>query len=218
MVPIGLHEAFTFKFVDVAADTTVINKVTFYTFSVNRMEDSVGYATPFSTPVPAGSNITVKFPPVYNTSYGYNCLVDNVIYSCSNVGQLIVITGYFTTDIAVSTMTIVINNVLNPSPASLTAEFIVTMGDDSSDVSTNNFAAVQLQSDNFTSCSITFSPNVLNRTNIAMTIRASPQNPIPSTGSIVITYPSTNKWFYDLANQAFPTSSATCTNGSTVSQ
>lgn len=166
--------------------------------------------------MPAGSNITIKFPPIYNTSYGYSCFIDNINYTCSPVGQNVIITGYFTTSIAVQTMSIIVSNILNPSPASQTAEFVVTVGIDVSDTSSNNFAAVQLQSDNFTACSITFTPNTLNKTNVAMIIHATPQNPIPSTGYIVVTYPTNNKYFYDIAGQNLPVSNATCTNYSTV--
>lgn len=112
-------------------------------------------------------------------------------------------------------MTIVIDNVLNPSPAVLTDEFVVTIGPDTT--ASSAYATVQLNSDNFTFCSITFSPNSLNKSNSIMIVSAKPQNPIPSTGYLIVTYPSTGYWTYDLALQQFPTSNATCSNGTSVS-
>lgn len=210
-------QGFIFAPIAVAPSTSTINQVTSYSFFIDRSTGSDGLPTAYSTPVPISSNITLKFPSIYNTSYGYTCTVDSVTYSCTSVGQNVVITGYFTTAIAVTTLTVVVSNVLNPTPAMETGEFVVTIGIDTSDTSSSNLAGVQLQSDNFTTCSINFSPNTVNKSGVAMQVYATPRNAIPSTGYIVVTFPSLGYWLNDIASQAFPVSSSmTCANATTV--
>lgn len=46
-----------------------------------------------------------------------------------------------------------------------------------------------------------------------MQINASPQNTIPSTGTVVVIFPSLGYWYYDINTIAFPVvSSMTCSN------
>lgn len=82
-------------------DTPVINKVTFYTLYVDRSTDPDGIKIDPVATIAAGSSITIKFPSVFNTSYGYTCSIDNINYACTSVGQNVVMTSYFTTAMAV---------------------------------------------------------------------------------------------------------------------
>lgn len=127
------------------------------------------------------------------------------------------IQNYFTTAKTVTTLSVVVSNVLNPVPAVLTDEFVITIGVDVSDTG-YGISAVQLESDNFTACSVTYTPTSVNRANSAMLISATPLNTIPSTGYIVITLPNQNAWSYDISSNTFPLSSSslTCTNTTSV--
>jgi len=102
----------------VSANITTINTLALYTFTIVRSFDPSSYPTPWNTTlVPAGSNLTIQFPTGYNTSYGYWSQVNGTNYSLVQDGLNISLLGLFPTDTALDTMTLLIGNVLNPSPA-----------------------------------------------------------------------------------------------------
>jgi hypothetical protein len=106
-----------------------VNTVTNYTIFMNRAIDPSIFQTPWDTiPVPAGSNLTITFPAGYNTLYGYLCQANNVPAPCTVVGMNVTITGLFPVDTYLQNITIIITNVLNPSPAFVTAEFLGYVG------------------------------------------------------------------------------------------
>jgi hypothetical protein len=127
--------------------------------------------------------------------------------------------GLFPNDTALDTITVTINYILNPSPASTTSDFLCYVGDDYTLPSDNNSASVTLTAGNFKSCSVTFNPNIVNKTNSYMQISAIVQNDIPSAGSVIVTMPKTNYWYYDIGHQVFPISMNSlmlCSNTTTV--
>lgn len=78
--------------------------------------------------------------------------------------QNLTITDMFPTDSALSGLTIVINNVLNPSPAIQTSSFLGFIGNDYTISNSLDVDLVVLQPATFASCGITFSPAFVNKT------------------------------------------------------
>lgn len=98
--------------------STTINTLTNYSIFFNRAYDPSGIGTNWATQVvPAGSNIVITFPTGYNTSYGYACQANNVATPCTVSGQNVTLSGLFPSDNYLQNITILITNVLNPSPA-----------------------------------------------------------------------------------------------------
>lgn len=204
--------------IGVTPDNTTINMVTRYTFAITRSSDQLGYTTPWDSQlVPAGSNFTITFPTGYNTAYGYTSQVNGTTYPVTQTGQNITIQGLFPVDTAVDTMTVVINNVLNPSPAFSTDEFLCFLGNDFTNISDGSYASVTLTAGAFKACTVGFSPGTVNKTNSFMQVGVTIQNGIPAGSSIIITMPSLGYWYYDIAKQAFPVAaSMACSNTSSV--
>ena len=61
-----------------------------------------------------------------------------------------------TVDIAISSVTMNVDNVLNPYPAITTSPFIIVIGNDVSSSSTSS--SVTLTAATFASCAVTFNP------------------------------------------------------------
>lgn len=191
---------------------TTINTVTNFTIFFNRAWDPSGFGTNWaSEAVPAGSNLTITFPTGYNTSYGYSCQANNVPATCTAVGQNVTLTGLFPTSNYLQNITILVTNVLNPSPAFTTDEFLGYVGNDYT-VAQDGFASITLTAANFAACSVTFNPSNVNKSGV-MLVGATPTNTIPSTGSVVVNFPSLGYWYYDISAIPFPVlSSMTCSN------
>lgn len=196
----------------ITPSSTTINTISTYTIVMNRAFDPSGFATAWQTElVPAGSNLTIRFPAGYNTSYGYTCTVNDLAKTCTPSGQNVTFEGLFPTAQALESVTIVISNVLNPSPAYVTDEFLGYVGNDFT-LAGDGLASVTLTPASFQTCSVTFNPSTVNKTG-AMTINVTPQNSIPSTGTVVVSFPSLGYWFNDISSTPFPvTSSMTCSN------
>lgn len=161
------------------------------------------------------------FPSVYSTLAGYNCNVPSYFTQtpydgCYVSGQKLIIPNLFPTDTALKDMTIVVNNVRNPTPATTTAEFMATIGNDYTVASANPNAVVILTPANFQSCTVSFSPGNVNR-NASMVIATTPTNSIPADGTILVTFPNAGSWFYDIMLQPFGVSSSMlCINTTSV--
>jgi hypothetical protein len=198
----------------VSCDNTTINVATTYTIVITRTYDATGIPTAWDTqPVPAGSNLTIVFPSGYNTAYGYTLQANGTTYPFVQSGQNITITSLFTTNTALDSLTLLIGNVLNPTPAITTDEFLCYVGSDYTNLTTDNFASVTLTPGSFKSCSITFSPTTVNKTGSSMQVAVTIQNDVPAGSSVLVTMPSLGYWFYDIAKQSFPTkTSMTCAN------
>lgn len=192
--------------------STTINIATNYTILLNRAFDPSTSATNWNSQVvPAGSKLIITFPTGYNTSYGYSCQANNVAASCSPTGQNLSITGLFPTDSYLENITLLIINVLNPSPAFTTDEFLGYVGIDYTQPG-DGFASVALTAATFSACSVTFNPSSVNKSG-SMIIGATPQNTIPSTGTVAVSFPALGYWYYDISMTGFPVvSSMTCSN------
>lgn len=66
------------------------------------------------------------------------------IHSCSPSGNLITITGLFTSNTIVYNLTLWVTNILNPSPAITTSSFTGTIGADVA-VTNNGYSIVTFQ-------------------------------------------------------------------------
>jgi hypothetical protein len=84
-------------------------------------------------------------------------------HACSPSGNLITITGLFSTNTVVYNLTLWVTNILNPSPAITTSAFVGSIGTDNA-VTNNGYSVVILQPGAFASCLMTFNPGYVNRT------------------------------------------------------
>lgn len=109
-------------------------------------------------------------------------------------------------------MTIIISNVLNPSPAITTSAFLATIG---ADYSANDpFSAVSLTPDVFNSATIGFNPVVVNTTG-DMIVTLVNTNKLPAGSYIMVKFPNNLAWAEDVAanNHKLPiTSTMSCTS------
>ena len=79
------HSAYDLSSVQAEATDPTINVYTSYTITIDRTVDSSGTTAPWSTsPVPAGSNITIMFPAQFNMSVGYTCPVP-MLCNCRHI-------------------------------------------------------------------------------------------------------------------------------------
>jgi hypothetical protein len=132
-------------------------------------------------------------------------------------GQKLILPGLFPIDTFLRNMTIIVQGVLNPLPAIITDEFMGTVGDETTVPSSNPNAIVALEPASLTGCTITFSPTSVNRIN-NMVITATPTNPISLNGTVLVTFPPSGSWFYDIQSQSFgvTTGAMVCTNATSV--
>lgn len=140
------------------------------------------------------------FPNQY-VATGYNC--DNIIvstntnvifsttYTCSISGQNLTITGIVTVDSYIANISIIVSNVLNPSPAVTTDNFVIRIGND---VSQNeSISSVTLLPTIFSQMSATFDSNIVNTTgSLILTLTSS--NKIVGYSNIIIKFPSSLTW------------------------
>lgn len=103
--------------------------------------------------------------------------------------------GAFVSDSIVSNVTLIVSNIMNPTPAIQTSEFTGSIGSDTSGTGADNY--VILEAATFQSCSITFDPTTVNSSS-AMVLTLTPRNSIPQDGSIVIQLPD-NRWANDIS-------------------
>lgn len=114
-------------------------------------------------------------------------------------------------------VTVTISNIVNPSPALTTGEFLATIGNDYVQAGVSNLGTITLTAAN-QNCTITFSPGYVNRTS-TMVFQIIPTNPIPATGYLQVQFPIVGYWQNDLAafNQTFRlNSSMSCSSQSSV--
>lgn len=143
---IQITRNFTFAPPSIQLSTLSINSTSTYTFGLNRRYDNNLFDTPWNTePVPGGATIDVYFPveyrvltrdgglPVCNTIVINDELVGGTFgVSVSGVaGALVIkISGAIPNDLAIATATVVIDGILNPSPAVTTGAFTIKIGND----------------------------------------------------------------------------------------
>ena len=117
-------------------------------------------------------------------------------YSVSTSNRSITVSGAIDTAQYISDVTLIISNVVNPSPAGTTSPFLATIGIDYS--AYDPFAALSLTPAIFTQCYLTFSPSIVNTTaNLIVSLMLT--NSIPAGGSILVSFPTSLSWIEDIA-------------------
>lgn len=172
-------------------------------------------------PVPANSTVTVTFPTQYvittniTCKYQINSTGSFLVNSCTFSGNLITLTGVFSSSTILANLILVVAGVQNPYPAVTTAAFTGTIGSDVA-VTRNFKSIVTLTAATFASCGFTFTPNYVDSTE-SMIFTVTTTNPIPSAGSIKLTFPLTKLWSNELdTSRIMPISSSmTCNQNST---
>lgn len=207
---------FTFLYPSVSPSSLTINTLTTYQFVAMRNFDSSLASTPYITsPVPAGSNITLIFPSQYDIATHAPSLdsveIDFAVvtgYSIVIVGNNFTITGAVPATSAIATVSLTLSSVMNPSPALTTDPFLLAIGNDIS--VSSSASAITLTPASFLSCNLSFSPSTVNTTS-QLQVALSPANAISDGGYIKIIFPSSLQWSQDVStNHALPLSSVSC--------
>jgi len=170
-----------------------------------------------SSPVPGNSAIIVKFPNDYTLTGTETCdslqinsntPINNCTITISISNKTITISNAIPSIIAISSVTVVLNNVMNPYPAVTTSPFVCTIGVDTSlnDLS----ASLTIIPASFTTCAITFANQTVNTTS-NMIVNLTTKNQITSNGEIRIKFPSTLRWTREASlTNLLPLNSISC--------
>ena len=219
-----LHSArgFSFASITVDADSKIINTITRYKFSFDRTQDDNLQATAYSSvAILPSDTATVTFPNTYtlstvSCSVSINGGTPFTPTSCSVSGFKVIVSGIVTSSTYVANLVLWVSNILNPSPAFVTDYFYGTIGSDVSGAGSYASSMV-LQPGTFSSCYITFNPNIVNSTS-DMILTIVPANPISSAGSIRVQFPASRRWTNDLSttNNLPLSASMSCSNKSSV--
>ena len=134
------------------------------------------------------------------------------MFNCLHEGNKVIIRNAIKSNSYISKVTIVIGNIVNPSPAFRTDEFTGQIGSDFA-VSNGN-SNVQLEASNFISCSATFNSAPANRTGQTLTISLLSSELMDTDVYIVVTFPLF--WTRDLAQQSMPIANTMICNSSIV--
>lgn len=188
-----------------SVNPTTINTLAQYTVTLQRQFTQDIASTPWNTQlVPAGSQLIVNFPVEFIFSGNESCdlvliggNMPNTFSFVSNPGnRTITVSGAIDTAQYISDVTLVISNVLNPSPALTTSAFLASVGFDNS--ANDPFAAVTLTPGAFSQPMATFSPSTANTTgNLIITVTSANKMPIGS--AFTVTFPSSLSWAEDVA-------------------
>lgn len=182
--------AFEFASLIVSVADLTINTNTAYTIAYDRtIDDNFGNTNYASSAITSADAVTVTFPSTFTlTTISCRVSVNNgaeiVPTSCGISGNQVIATGVVSTPTFIASLILTVENVFNPSPAIQTDYFIGTIGSDTS--GTGSFGSnVQLEADEFTSCTVTFDPTTVNSTG-AMVFTLVPKNAIGTAGEITI--------------------------------
>lgn len=141
--------------------------------------------------------MTLTLPSAYSlnsATVGVSATVNNGMVQYPNItitSNTVNIFGLFTAQTIVYNVTLILTNILNPSPAITTEAFSGTIGSDYAQP-INLQSVVVLQPAQFESCYMTFNPYYVNRTS-AMIITIKTKTLTPYNGIIQIVFPS-NTW------------------------
>lgn len=119
-----------------------------------------------------------------------------VVQSGTPGNYILKITGAVPTDTAISTASITISGIINPTPAVTTSPFVIKIGNDYS--ANSSSSAIALQPAQFTSCGITFNPTTVNTTGL-MIVSIVLANSLARNGSISVRFPVAMQWAYDVS-------------------
>lgn len=191
--------------------TTTINTLTTYTITITRQISPTGEVTAWDAPMKSTDSIIIQFPNQYTLQSTYACTstieTAGGSRACSNACNLVpttknlAVAGCFDTNTsAVKRITVVIENVLNPTPAMTTGSIYATIGADSTVAGSD--ATVSLSPD-LLQCKITFSPPAYFNKSQTMVITMTTKNAIPAGGGVKVAFPTQNYWTGDLGLQPF---------------
>jgi hypothetical protein len=203
-----LHQiatSFEFASLVITPSSLIINTPTVYQILYNRSKnDTIFSTTPYlTTTIQPTDTVTCTFPSNYVLSPTLNCNISingsmpPLSRSCSASGSTVTVSGIVSVNTTIAYLTLWVWNITNPSPAMKISNFTGTIGNDTSGNDTS-ICSVELQSDNFQSCSITFSPNIVNTTNESMILTIVPKNQISIGGSLSISF-SSSRWSTDIS-------------------
>lgn len=176
---------------------TTINQGSNYTFLFYRDLDPVLNDLQTSTTIPVGSIITITFPSSFSslTTGSYNCTTG---LTCTMSGYTLTVSGYYNASTSDPYPTFTVFNITNPGKSGSSGEFAYsiktsagTVVDSSAGAGSNLqlFSAVTLTPGSFQSCSLSTAGTVYSKA--PLTLAATPSNPIPSGGALVLTIPQT---------------------------
>jgi hypothetical protein len=120
----------------VSADTYIIGALAKYTIIYDRTVQNFGIPNDVNTsPVPSIATLTLTIPSVYTVDYSItlSAVVNSgaaVFPNYTITSNIITVNSLFTTTSIVETVTIIIQNLRNPSPALTTDAFEGTIGVD----------------------------------------------------------------------------------------
>jgi hypothetical protein len=208
--------------VKVTASTYTTNVVATYTVFYDRTTTNSFTTTNYtSSPLNPSSTVTLTFPLQYSLTntvtcnYQINSIGAYTTTSCNYLNNQITLMGIFANNTILSSITIMIGNVLNPYPAGKTSNFTGTIGVDSAVA--NGVSSLVTITPATSVCSFTFSPNLVYSTeNMVFTLTVT--NQFPASGTISVQFPLTRLWSQELdSTRLMPISSAmVCSNQSSV--
>lgn len=185
-----IAQSFNIKELDVSADTYIIDALAKYTIVYDRTFQNFGISNDIdANPVPPTATLTLTIPSVY--TFDYTITLSAVVNGGAAVfpnytisSNIITVNNLFASTPIVSTVSIIIQNLRNPSPAIITDAFVGTIG--------TNYAepiylksVVVLSPAPFQSCLMTFNPRFVNRT-ASMVLTIIPRTTIPANGGLQI--------------------------------
>ena len=165
LLAVGVH-SFTFKELQVSANTLAINTTATYTILYDRKQTNSFSTTAWATtPLNTTSNVVLTFPTQYALTDSVACLYQKnssgnfFNTACTRNNNELTISGIFANGELVETLTLQINNVLNPSPSGTTGSFSGSIGDDTAAaIGVNSVVTLVAAS---STCSFTFTPNTV---------------------------------------------------------
>lgn len=219
---IRLVDCYEFASLTVNADSKIINTLTTYQFDFDRTQDnSFNPVNDYQNIIINSTDtISITFPSSY-TLTSISCIISidagaQFAPTCAASANQVTVRNFIVTPVIISKVSLWVSNILNPSPAILTAYFTGSIGNDNSGPG-YYASSVQLEPSTFTSCYATFSPSTVNTT-ADMVFTLTPTNQILANGSLKIKFPSTRRWANDISSSNFfPISPVmSCSNKSAV--
>jgi hypothetical protein len=185
-----VSQCLNIKELDVSADTYIIGALAKYTIVYDRTFQNFGVSNDIdANPVPVSATLTLTVPPVY--TFDYTITLSAIVNGGASVfpnytisSNIITVNNLFASTPIVSTVSVIIQNLRNPSPAIITDAFVGTIGVDYAEPNYLK-SVVVLRPAQFQSCFISFSPKFVNRTS-SMVFTVVPRTMIPSNGGLQI--------------------------------
>ena len=193
---------FNFKELVVTPASTTTNLTVSYTVLYDTSTTNNFQTTAWaSTSLPSTATVTLSFPVQYaitssaTCSYSINNTGSYTANACTLSTNVLTLSNLFNNTI-IKTLSIIVTNVLNPYPAGTTSNFSGTIGGNTA-VPNGVYSVVTITA-GASVCSFTFSPNYVYYNNSNMVFTLTTTNQFPSTGTILVKFPSNRLWSMDL--------------------